>query len=90
MILNEIGIVACYSSRTKAYLQMMLKNNLKPSHFILLHNPLDEVLPGQVKSDISSKNKVEVNLDNPWFDLTKDIIETLTENNKYDINFKLE
>ncbi len=47
MRLNNIGMVAADTSRSKAYLQALIKNNLFPNYVLLLESTSQSLLPGQ-------------------------------------------
>ncbi len=46
--LSDIGMVAGDTSRTRAYLQALERNGLLPSFVLVLENPADSPLPGQL------------------------------------------
>ncbi len=58
MGLNDIGMVAGDTSRSRAYLQALVRNSLLPNYVLILENITDTPLPGQL--DISSSN-LEIN-----------------------------
>ena len=74
MILKEICLLASDTSRTRAYLTALLKNNLIPSLVLLLPQNKSKTLPGVIKS----QNFFNDNLKNDeWeyssFDLNMDL-----------------
>jgi len=46
--LNDIGMVAGDTSRTRAYLQALARNGLLPNFVLVLENPTEAPLPGQL------------------------------------------
>lgn len=51
MRLNDIAMIAADTSRTRAYLQFLVRHGLEPSHLILLENTSDTLQPGQVSDE---------------------------------------
>ena len=47
MRLDGIGMIAADTSRSKAYLQALLRHDLNPDHVLVLRNPGHGTLPGQ-------------------------------------------
>ena len=61
--LSDIGMIAGDTSRSRAYLQALARNNLLPNFVLLLESASDKPLPGQLgkfQSDRESEQVVEV------------------------------
>ncbi|WP_076590898.1 hypothetical protein [Herminiimonas arsenitoxidans] len=58
MILIEIGMIASDTSRSRAYLQALIRNNLLPNFVILLRQDASGTLPGQINPEANAKEKV--------------------------------
>tara|TARA_B100000767_G_C19750745_1_gene530677 strand:+ start:1289 stop:1990 length:702 start_codon:yes stop_codon:yes gene_type:complete len=57
LILNNIAMVAADTTRTKYYINELIKNDLIPNYVLVLVNYSDQLLPGQ-KEDISENELV--------------------------------
>lgn len=84
MQLADIGMVAGDTSRSRAYLQALARNEILPSHVIILENSSDNLLPGQLdqsQSNYNNENNIET--DECWselhFNSNKSIKELLDE-----------
>ena len=54
MILRDIGMIAVSSPRSKAYLQLLVKNNIFPSFAIIMENQDGEkVLSGSMQIGVT-------------------------------------
>ena len=56
MSLHNIGMVAADTTRTKYYIDELIKNNLLPSYILLLLNNDNELLPGQ--KEVETENEL--------------------------------
>ena len=87
MKLSEVAMLVVSSSRTKAYLQLLIKNNLYPSHLIILENSSNQPLPGQLISDVTKKDSsvsekmTNIKQKNPYFNPNEPLIETIKKSN---------
>ena len=54
MQLHDIGMVAGDTSRSRAYLQALVRNGLLPGFVLLLESPADTTLPGQLNRSVTS------------------------------------
>ena len=84
MRLRDIGMIAGDTSRSRAYLQALVRNELFPNHVLLLGHESDILLPGQKeKSQFNQENEQIVESDECWseahFDLTRPINVLLDE-----------
>jgi len=82
--LTDIAMVAGDTSRSRAYLQALDRNNILPNFVIVLENPSQEVLPGQAPDTFSNvlnelTNDVEECWKESYFDATKPIKVLLNE-----------
>lgn len=78
MHLNDIGMIAGDTSRSRAYLQALVRNDLLPNFVLLLESASDKPLPGQWdKSQFDRKSEQFVEGDECWseahFDSTQPI-----------------
>lgn len=86
MYMNDIAMIAAETSRTAAYLQALIRNQLIPSYVLVLPNPLQQALPGQLggTKDAHTVSQV-VESDECWseasFDKNETILTTLINNN---------
>lgn len=55
MRFENIGMIAADTSRSKAYLQALVRNNMLPAYVLLLEHDSDNLLPGQQKTS----NKIQ-------------------------------
>jgi len=56
LILHDVAMVAADTTRTKYYIEELIKNKLLPNYVLLLLNSNSELLPGQ--KDSQGKNKL--------------------------------
>lgn len=47
----DIGMIAADTSRSRAYLQALIRHGLLPGHVLVLENPSSALLPGQMARD---------------------------------------
>jgi methionyl-tRNA formyltransferase len=47
LTLDDVGMIAADTSRTRAYLEAMIRDGLVPRHALVLQAPADRALPGQ-------------------------------------------
>lgn len=55
MLLQDIGMLLASSSRSKAYLQMLVNHDLIPSHVIIMDDKKEALMPGQRISDTAEQ-----------------------------------
>lgn len=84
MRLNDVGMIAGDTSRSRAYLQALARNKLLPNFVILLEHAADKALPGQIeKTHFTSNNERIAEVDECWseahFDTTQPIKDLLDE-----------
>ena len=60
MHLSNIGMIAGDTSRSRAYLQALVKNNILPNFVLVLKNSTDMSLPGQLDKSHSSRESEPV------------------------------
>ena len=48
MLLNDIGLIAADTSRSRAYIQALARNELLPNYVLVLEHASDKRLPGQL------------------------------------------
>ena len=82
--LNDIGMIAGDTSRSRAYLQALVQNELLPNYVLVLEDASDNSLPGQLnRSHSNSGSERIVEVDECWseahFDPTKPIKVLLDE-----------
>jgi len=70
--LDNIGMVAGDTSRSRAYLQAMVRNEILPGYVILLDDNLDKSLPGQLDKSQSYYGNQELEKDDCWSEATFD------------------
>ena len=57
-MLNDIGFIAANTSRTRAYLAALERNNLLPSWYLLLDDDSQKARIGQAQVNFSNKKKI--------------------------------
>lgn len=78
MRLNDVGMIAGDTSRSRAYLQALARNELLPNFVLVLENTSDKPLPGQLEKLQSSPESTAItDADECWseahFDSTQPI-----------------
>lgn len=78
MINNDIGMILADTSRSRFYIQSMMRNNLLPSYIIILRNEKDVFLPGQINydNDITRDTNPIIN-DDAWSEINNNIFESI-------------
>lgn len=76
MIFENIGMIAADTSRSKAYLKALARNDMLPAFVLLLEHDSDSLLPGQQKSDIT-KEVVSGESDSLWSEADFDSNESM-------------
>lgn len=80
MKLFDVGMVAVSSPRTKAYLELLINNDLFLSHIIILEDPTKKLMPGQLSGDDELKQT------NPYFNINRSLLAMI---NKHKISFEI-
>lgn len=78
MRLNDIGMIAGDTSRSRAYLQALVRHELLPNHVLVLDQSSDKPLPGQLdNSQFDCSSELIAEADECWseahFDATQPI-----------------
>ena len=78
MQLNDIAMIAADTSRSRAYLQSLVRHDLMPNHILVLNDATNKALPGQLEDPQSGPNEEhDAEVDECWsevnFDLTQPI-----------------
>ena len=67
MVLSEIGLIAADTSRSRAYLQALARNNLLPNYVLVLEPTFETPLPGQLeKSKPSCRSEQILETEECW------------------------
>lgn len=68
MVLDDVAILAADTSRSKAYIQALVRNGLHPAHVYLLYNQSSSALPGQVTANETQvlPNEIVIQHDSAW------------------------
>lgn len=67
MRLSDIGMIAGDTSRSRAYLQALMRNELLPNYVLVLENASDKLLPGQLeKSQSDLESELIIEADECW------------------------
>ena len=67
MRLNDIGMIAGDTSRSRAYLQALARNKLLPNYVLVLDDASDKPLPGQLdKAQASRESERVIEADECW------------------------
>mgnify|MGYP001291125536 CR=1 FL=1 len=83
MILNDIGMIAADTSRSRVYIQSLVRNNLLPNFVLVLSNKANSLLPGQIKSSDFNKSSQEIEIKNDcWSEVNNDLSEPIIETMK--------
>jgi len=64
--LNDVAMVAADTSRTRAYLQALVRNDLFPNYVLLLEHDSDSLLPGQLGNSKLLSLEVSDDADDCW------------------------
>ena len=73
MNLPDIGIILADTSRSRAYLRALVRNNLLPNFALVLEDDSGGALPGQVKqSSVEPFSKAISELDDCWAEINYD------------------
>ena len=79
MIMNDIAMIAADTSRSRAYLQSLVRNKLLPSFVLVLADKARTVLPGQINSsDFDNNQDIEINHDY-WSEANNNLLEPIQE-----------
>ena len=89
MYMNKIAMIAADTSRSRVYIQSLVRNNLLPSFVLVLGNKENSILPGQIDSlDFESNNEKE-RTDDYWQEAESNLLEPITVTlKKASINYK--
>lgn len=82
--LNDVGMIAGDTSRSRAYLQALARNDLLPNYVILLEHASEKLFPGQLeKSRQKPEREINIEVGECWsetnFDTTQPIKELLDD-----------
>jgi methionyl-tRNA formyltransferase len=68
LILNDVGMIAADTTRTKAYIQALIRNQMFPKYVLLFVNEEDILLPGQINNStiFAQEQSQEPSKDNCW------------------------
>jgi methionyl-tRNA formyltransferase len=68
LILNDVGMIAADTSRTKAYIQALIRNQILPKYILLFVNEEDALLPGQINDStiFDQELPLEHNIGSSW------------------------
>lgn len=67
MRLSDIGMIAGDTSRSRAYLQALVRNELLPNYVLVLEHASDKPLPGQTDKGLSNREREQVvEVDECW------------------------
>lgn len=67
MMLKDVGMIVADTSRSRAYLQALVRNELLPAYILLLEHDSGEVLPGQANSiNVPSEKSLNFEKDDCW------------------------
>lgn len=79
MRLKDIGMVAADTSRTRAYLQALIRHELLPNHVVLLQHASDNPMPGQVASAGNAFEAVDADSDSCWCEANFNPLQSLIQ-----------
>ena len=78
MIMNDIAMIAADTSRSRVYLQSLVRNKLLPSFVLVLADKARTVLPGQINSsDFESNNQDMEISNNYWSEANNNLLEPI-------------
>lgn len=67
MILQDIGMIMADTSRSRVYLQALIRNQFSPAYILLLEHDSDDLLPGQLDvEDIYINTALEYENNSCW------------------------
>ena len=78
MIMNDVAMLAADTTRSRVYIQSLIRNDVLPSFVLVLGNNARTVLPGQINSIDNNNN----NLDNEichdcWSEVNNNLLEPI-------------
>ena len=77
MLMIDVAMVAADTSRSRVYLQSLIRNKLLPSFVLVLADKARTVLPGQINSSDFDNNKdIEINND-CWSEVNNNLLEPI-------------
>ena len=78
MVLNEIAMIAADTSRSRVYIQSLVRNNLLPRFVLVLANKANTVLPGQINSSDFENNNQDVEISHDyWSEANNNLLEPI-------------
>ena len=78
MIIDDIGMIAADSSRSRVYIQSLVRNNLLPRFVLVLANKASAVLPGQINSSDFENNNQDVEISHDcWSEANNNLLEPI-------------
>jgi len=78
MIFDDIAMIAADTSRSRVYIQSLVRNNLLPNYVLVLGNKANTTLPGQINnSDFKNNNDdMDLNLES-WSEANNNLLEPI-------------
>ena len=78
MIMNDIAMIAADTSRSRVYVQSLVRNNLLPRFVLVLANKASAVLPGQINSSDFENNNQDVEISHDyWSEANNNLLEPI-------------
>ena len=71
LIMNNIAMIAADTSRSRVYVQSLVRNNLLPNFVLILENINSTVLPGQINRSNYENTKQDVKKSHDYWSETK-------------------
>ena len=78
MRMFDVAMIAADTSRSRVYIQSLIRNNLLPSFVIVLGNKASTVLPGQINSSDFENNNQDMEISHDcWSEANNNLLEPI-------------
>ena len=78
MVMNNIAMVAADTSRSRVYLQALVRNNLLPRFVLVLNNQASTILPGQINNSDFDINNQDMEISHDcWSEANNNLLEPI-------------
>jgi len=80
MIVNDIAMIAADTSRSRVYIQSLVRNNLLPSFILVLGDEDSTLMPGQINSFDYENNNQHIEISHEcWSEANNNLLEPIQE-----------
>ena len=78
MIMNDIAMIAADTSRSRVYVQSLVRNNLLPRFVLVLGNKPNSALPGQINNSDFENNNQDMEISHDcWSEANNNLLEPI-------------